>query len=49
MDDCGPVYASRYLRERGGRGTLTTLLTLQGPAQLVERPATVQDDEAGYP
>jgi hypothetical protein len=49
MGDSGPVYASRYLRERGGRGTLTTLLTLQGPARLVERPATVQDDEAGYP
>jgi hypothetical protein len=45
----GPVYATRYLRERGSRGTLTTLLTLQGPAQLVARPVAVQDDEAGYP
>lgn len=45
----GPVYATRYLRERGNRGTLTTLLTLRGPAQLVDRPSVVQDDEAGYP
>jgi hypothetical protein len=45
----GPVYATRYLRERGARGTLTTLLTLQGPAQLVDRPVAVHDDEAGYP
>ncbi|HUR50984.1 MAG TPA: DUF5719 family protein [Mycobacteriales bacterium] len=45
----GPVYATRYLRERGGRGLLATLLALQGPAQLVDRPAAVQDDEAGYP
>jgi hypothetical protein len=49
LDDSGPVYASRYLRERGGRGALATLLTLQGPAQLVARPPAVQDDEAGYP
>ena len=48
LDDSGPVYASRYLRERGGRGTLSTLLTLRGPARLVSRPATVQDSEAGY-
>lgn len=47
--DSGPVYATRYLRERGARGTLSTLLTLQGPAQLVPRPTAVQDDEAGYP
>ncbi|HUR14768.1 MAG TPA: DUF5719 family protein [Mycobacteriales bacterium] len=47
--DSGPVYASRYLRERGGRGPLATLLTLQGPAQLVARPVAVQDDGAGYP
>jgi hypothetical protein len=45
----GPVYATRYLRERGGRGTLTTLLTLKGPAQLVDRPSAVQDRDAGYP
>lgn len=45
----GPVYASRYLRERGSRGALATLLTLQGPAQLVDRPAVVRDDEAAYP
>jgi hypothetical protein len=49
QDGSGPVYATRYLRERGGRGTLATLLTLQGPARLVPRPATVQDDEAAYP
>jgi hypothetical protein len=48
-DGSGPVYATRYLRERGGRGTLTTLLTLRGPARLVPRPTAVQDDEAGYP
>jgi hypothetical protein len=48
-DDSGPVYATRYLRERGARGTLSTLLTLRGPAQLVPRPTAVQDDEAGYP
>jgi hypothetical protein len=45
----GPVYAARYLREHGARGPLSTLLTLQGPAQLVSRPTAVQDDEAGYP
>jgi len=49
LDGSGPVYASRYLRERGGRGTLSTLLDLQGPQQLVSRPATVLDDEAAYP
>jgi hypothetical protein len=47
--DSGPVYATRYLRERGNRGTLSTLLTLQGPSQLVSRPTVVQDDGAGYP
>jgi len=47
--DSGPVYASRFLKERGGRGALATLLTLQGPAQLVPRPTARQDDEAGYP
>ena len=46
--DSGPVYASRYLRERGSRGTLTTLLTLQGPAQLVPRPVVVGDVGAAY-
>jgi hypothetical protein len=49
LEGSGPVYATRYLRERGGRGTLATLLDLQGPARLVPRPATVQDDEAAYP
>lgn len=45
----GPVYATRYLRERGSRGTLSTLLTLQGPAQLVDQPVVTRDAEAGYP
>jgi hypothetical protein len=49
QEGSGPVYATRYLRERGARGTLTTLLTLQGPAQLVDRPVAVHDDAAGYP
>jgi hypothetical protein len=43
----GPVYAARYLRERGARGPLTTLLDLQGPAQLVSRPAVVHDPRLG--
>ncbi len=43
----GPVYASRYLRERGARGPLSTLLDLQGPAQLVSRPAVVDDPQLG--
>ncbi|MDP9182799.1 MAG: DUF5719 family protein, partial [Actinomycetota bacterium] len=47
--DSGPVFATRYLRERGGRGTLATLLALKGPAQLVVRRAAAQDDEAAYP
>jgi hypothetical protein len=46
--DSGPVYATRYLRERGARGTLTTLLTLQGPAQLVPRPVVVADAQSAY-
>lgn len=49
QDDSGPVYATRYLREHGARGTLSTLLTLEGPAQQVVQPATVQDDQAAYP
>lgn len=47
-DGSGPVYATRYLRERGSRGTLTTLLTLQGPAQLVPRPVVVGDAQAAH-
>lgn len=47
-EDSGPVYATRYLRERGARGTLSTLLALQGPAQLVPRPVVVGDTEAAY-
>src|SRR3954470_4665789 len=34
-----PVYASRYLREHGSRGPLTTMLVLQGAAQRVPVPA----------
>lgn len=43
----GPVYAARYLRERGARGPLTTLLDLKGPAQLVPRPVVVEDRRSG--
>ena len=45
----GPVYAARYLRERGAHGPLTTLLVLEGPSQLVSRPAVVNDPQAGTP
>ncbi len=43
----GPVYAARYLRERGAHGPLTTLLDLQGPARTVSRPAVVEDARIG--
>ncbi len=43
----GPVYATRYLRERGARGPLTTILQLQGAAQEVPRPPVVRDLGAG--
>ncbi len=43
----GPVYAARYLSERGAHGPLTTLLDLQGPARTVTRPAVVQDPRIG--
>ena len=43
----GPVYAARYLRERGAHGPLTTLLDLQGPAQRVARPPVVLDGRLG--
>jgi hypothetical protein len=49
VGDSGAVYATRYLRERGAHGVLSTLLDLQGPAQLVPRPTAQQDDGAGYP
>ncbi|MCU1600763.1 MAG: hypothetical protein JWO22_1472 [Frankiales bacterium] len=45
----GPVYAARYLRERGAHGPLTTLLVLEGPAQLVSRPVVVSDPQVGTP
>lgn len=43
----GDVYAARYLRERGERGPLVTLLDLQGPAQRVDRPPVEQDPHIG--
>ncbi len=43
----GPVYAARYLRERGDRGPLTTLLTLQGAAQRVTVPEVRADPMVG--
>ena len=43
----GPVYATRYLRERGERGPLTTILQLQGAAQEVTRPVVARDPGAG--
>ncbi len=46
-DTSGLVYAARYLRERGARGPLSTLLDLQGPAQLVVRPEVVEDRSLG--
>ena len=47
LSGSGPVYAARYLRERGAHGPLTTLLDLQGPSQTVTRPAVVQDPRIG--
>ncbi len=46
-DGSGPVYAARYLRERGARGPLSTLLDLQGPAELVVRPVVVENRSLG--
>jgi hypothetical protein len=46
-DGSGPVYAARYLRERGAHGPLTTLLDLQGPAQEVSRPVVSIDAGLG--
>lgn len=45
----GPVYAARYLRERGAHGPLSTLLVLEGPATLVSRPAVFSDPQVGTP
>lgn len=45
----GPVYAARYLREHGAHGPLTTLLVLEGPAQLVHRPAVRSEPELATP
>ena len=43
----GQVYASRYLRTRGARGPLTTMLVLQGAAQEVPRPPVGRDPLVG--
>lgn len=43
----GPVYAARYLRERGSTGPLTTMLVLSGAAQSVPLPAVVRDPMVG--
>jgi len=43
----GPVYAARYLRERGDRGPLTTLLTLQGGSGRVLLPIVRRDEMVG--
>lgn len=43
----GPVYAARYLRERGERGPLSTVLTLQSARQQVEVPAVRADPRVG--
>jgi hypothetical protein len=42
-----PVYASRYLRERGERGPLTTWLVLQSAAQRVALPEVRRDPLVG--
>lgn len=39
----GPVYAARYLRQRGSQGPLTTMLVLQETAQRVPLPAVSRD------
>ena len=43
----GPVYAARYLRERGDTGPLTTILELQGAAQRVALPVVRRDPLVG--
>ena len=43
----GTVYAARYLRERGDRGPLTTILALQGAAQRVPIPVVRRDPLVG--
>ena len=43
----GPVYATRYLRARGARGPLTTLLGLQGAEQEVPLMRVNRDPLAG--
>ena len=43
----GPVYAARYVRERGERGPLTTLLDLSSAVRRVERPGVRLDPSVG--
>lgn len=43
----GAVHAARYVRERGARGPLTSLLPLESPRTTVLRPAVVADPGAG--
>jgi hypothetical protein len=45
----GPVYAARYLREHGAHGPLTTMLVLEGPAQLVHRPDVYSEPQVATP
>ena len=47
LEGSGPVWAARYLRARGARGPLTTLLDLQGPALRVPRPLVLRDPQVG--
>lgn len=44
----GPVYVARYLRERGARGPLMTLLDLKGPAQRVPRPSVHRETRVAF-
>lgn len=43
----GQIYAMRYLRQKGARGPLTTMLGLQSAAQRVPRPLVVEDPRLG--
>lgn len=43
----GAVHAARYVRERGARGPLTSLLPLEPARRTVSRPAVVADPGAG--
>ena len=47
LDGSGPVWAARYLRARGARGPLVTLLDLRGPARRVPLPRVLRDPQIG--